>query len=47
MNKYTKEQEEKYGVINDILMYLWNVDFYTFIQESKGSQSCGNLVTFR
>ena len=33
MNKYTKEEEEKYGVINDILMYLWNVDFYTFIQE--------------
>ena len=33
MNKYTKEEEEKYGVINDTLMYLWNVDFYTFIQE--------------
>lgn len=32
MNKYTNEEEEKYKIINDMLMYLWNVDFYTFIQ---------------
>ena len=30
--KYTKEQEEEYAIINDTLMYLWNVDFYTFIE---------------
>jgi hypothetical protein len=32
MNKYTNEEEEKYTIINDMLMYLWNVDFHTFIQ---------------
>ena len=32
MNKYTNEEEEKYKIINDMLMYLWNVDFYTFIE---------------
>ena len=31
--KYTEKQEEEYNIINDVLMYLWNVDFYTFIQE--------------
>tara|TARA_R100000908_G_C3725269_1_gene126561 strand:- start:625 stop:900 length:276 start_codon:yes stop_codon:yes gene_type:complete len=33
MNKqYTEEQEGEYKVMNDVLMYLWNVDFYTFIE---------------
>ena len=33
MNKeYTEKQEEEYKIINDVLMYLWNVDFYTFIE---------------
>ncbi len=30
--KYTEKQEEEFNIINDVLMYLWNVDFYTFIQ---------------
>ena len=32
MNK-TINIMEKYNGINNMLMYLWNVDFYTFIQE--------------